>query len=95
MASRIKTAIPSKPQVAPKGLPVDPNQYWRSSPNPAALLPPTDVDQIPTLQRLGPVPFSGSGFPLMGFLATLFDHIAAYAREALDEGETTTDGGGP
>lgn len=31
----------------------------------------------PVLERLGPAPFKTRGFPLLGFLATLYEHVAA------------------
>jgi hypothetical protein len=42
-------------------------------------------ETTPVLERLGPSPFPRSGFPLMGFLATLYDHVAEYARQRLDK----------
>jgi hypothetical protein len=46
--------------------------------------PVPEVESTPVLERLGPSPFPRSGFPLMGFLATLYDHVSEYARERLD-----------
>jgi hypothetical protein len=38
-----------------------------------------NLDQTPSaLQRLGPPPFRKSGFPIIGFLATLYDHVSAH-----------------
>ena len=39
-----------------------------------ALLPNTPS----ALERLGPSPFPKSGFPFLGFLATVYDHIATH-----------------
>lgn len=94
MSAKKKTIGSTKPQAAPKSLPVDPDLYWRSSTDLAALSPPTEIDSTPSLKRLGPLPFSGSGFPLMGFLATLYEHVSGGAREALS-GHTTPSSGAP
>jgi hypothetical protein len=32
----------------------------------------------PALERLGPPPFKKSGFPMMGFLATLYEHVSQH-----------------
>jgi hypothetical protein len=46
-------------------------------------LPAPALDDLPSaLERLGPSPFPKSGFPLLGFLATLYDHVAAESRES-------------
>lgn len=39
------------------------------------------------LERLGPPPFRKSGFPMMGFLATLYEHVSQHVGS---EGEKTT-----
>ena len=52
---------------------------------PDALETPPMGETTPVLERLGPSPFPRSGFPLMGFLATLYDHVAEFARERLDD----------
>lgn len=85
MAMKKKNTIAIKSPVLPRNLPSDPGRFWRAPVSPASLVPPDDVDQLPALQRLGPLPFSGSGFPLMGFLATLYEHVSTYARDALKE----------
>lgn len=42
-------------------------------------LPPALPTEIPSaLERLGPSPFSKSGFPFLGFLATVYDHVATH-----------------
>jgi len=33
-------------------------------------------DVAPALKRLGPPPFARKGFPIMGLLATIYDHVA-------------------
>jgi hypothetical protein len=43
----------------------------------------TDAPDVPpdatsALERLGPSPFPKSGFPFLGFLATVYDHVATH-----------------
>jgi hypothetical protein len=41
--------------------------------------PPALPPETPSaLERLGPSPFPRSGFPFLGFLATVYDHIATH-----------------
>ena len=41
--------------------------------------PPDLAPETPSaLERLGPSPFPKSGFPFLGFLATVYDHIATH-----------------
>lgn len=43
------------------------------------LAPPAPAGE-PALQRLGPAPFPKSGFPFLGFLASIYEHLAAHLR---------------
>ena len=57
------------------------NAFW----SPATDLP--DAPDVPpetpsALERLGPSPFPKSGFPFLGFLATVYDHIATHVGAA-------------
>jgi hypothetical protein len=40
-------------------------------------LPPETAS---ALERLGPTPFAKSGFPFLGFLATVYDHVAGHCQ---------------
>jgi hypothetical protein len=60
--------------------PGDPRTFWSAAGDLEALKPPVRGESVPTLERLGPSPFPRSGFPLIGFLATVYDHVAAFAR---------------
>lgn len=41
--------------------------------------PPALPADVPSaLERLGPSPFPKSGFPFLGFLATVYDHVATH-----------------
>ena len=83
MARKSKPGSSLLSDAAPAGLPADPRLFWRAAAALPTLHPPAEVDQTPTLKHLGPLPFAGSGFPLMGFLATLFESVANSAREEL------------
>ena len=60
----------------------DPDQFFRA---------PGDIDAIPLspqpeprhlLEQLGPPPFRKTTFPMMGFLASLYEHVAAHVPAA-------------
>jgi hypothetical protein len=55
----------------------DPQAFWREAEDlpDAPDLPPHIP---PALERLGPSPFPKSGFPFLGFLATVYDHVASH-----------------
>jgi hypothetical protein len=43
--------------------------------------PPILPPETPSvLERLGPTPFAKSGFPFLGFLATVYDHVAGHCQ---------------
>ncbi|MGB7160516.1 MAG: hypothetical protein WBD40_20795, partial [Tepidisphaeraceae bacterium] len=60
-------------------LPTDHDAFFRAGPDIDALLPPSP-DAPPTLQRLGAAPFPKGKFPFLGFLATVYEHVAAHAQ---------------
>lgn len=63
---------------APADLPNDPARFWSAGANLEDLAPPENVDTTPALKRLGPLPFPRGGFPLMGFLTTVYEHVAGH-----------------
>jgi hypothetical protein len=69
------------PSQSASDLPSDPAVFYRASAQLHSLHPPPP-DAQSALHRLGPSPFPKSGFPLIGFLATLYDHIATRTRSA-------------
>ncbi len=78
--------------VAPPELPTDPVAFWLGSTDDNRRLPPPPQGQrLSALKRLGPLPFPRRGFPMMGFLATLYDHVSAYATEALRDVQESGD----
>ena len=50
--------------------------FWRAGREIAALAQPPLAQLPPALQCLGACPFGRSGFPFLGFLATVYDHVA-------------------
>lgn len=71
---------------APADLPAGADRFWAPSTDLDAIEEPPDAESIPALRRLGPLPFSRGGFPLMGFLATVYDHVADHAEDVLASG---------
>ena len=59
-------------------LPTDPKEFFRGGAGMDALQ--TGGDAPPVLERLGPSPFPKAKFPFLGFLATVYDHVATHAR---------------
>ncbi len=61
-------------------LPTDPETFYRAGRGAEELSAPS-VDGLPSaLEQLGASPFPKSGFPLLGFLATLYDQVASTSR---------------
>ena len=63
----------------PPDLPADPRSFWGDPSTLERLAVRPEADLPSVLQRLGPLPLPRSGFPLIGFLATVYDHVAASA----------------
>ena len=59
-------------------LPTDPEAFFRAGPDVDVLELGGDAPSV--LERLGPSPFPKSKFPFLGFLATVYDHVATHAR---------------
>ena len=76
----------------PSDLPADPARFWSSHPDPAEIGPPPSPETPPALQQLGTFPFPSGGFPLMGFLATVYEHVSTHARKAARGGGSRTRG---
>lgn len=61
-------------------LPDDPDKFYRAGRGAEELAAPS-VEGLPSaLEQLGASPFPKSGFPLLGFLATLYDQVASTSR---------------
>ena len=65
----------------PPALPDDPRAFWSAAVDLDEMDLPPRRESGPTLERLVPSPFPRSGFPLIGLLATVYDHVASFARE--------------
>ncbi len=70
----------------PADLPTGADRFWAPPTDLDALETPPNAESIPALRRLGPLPFPRGGFPLMGFLATVYDHVADHADDVLASG---------
>ena len=70
----------SQKQTVPSAveLPGDPKEFFRGGAGMDALQMGGDAQ--PVLERLGPSPFPKAKFPFLGFLATVYDHVATHAR---------------
>lgn len=50
--------------------------FFKAGQGIGALEDAEQTEPKPILERLGPAPFRSKGFPLLGFLATLYEHVA-------------------
>ncbi len=59
------------------------DQFWQTGTPFSTLDITIEPPQRPLalLEKLGPSPFEGGGFPLIGFLATTYDKVSRYALE--------------
>ena len=69
----------------------DPREFWRAGPGIEALDgeadPASGGEAESALQKLGAAPFPKGKFPFLGFLATVYDHVATHARNRDRHGE--------
>jgi hypothetical protein len=49
------------------------------NPNPVVVPPPPGAGDVPVLQKLSSPPFPRSGFPLLGILASVYEHVVSVA----------------
>jgi hypothetical protein len=70
------------PTIPPPDLPVDSQTFFYAAPD-AAGLRSAPIAETSALQALGPSPFPKSGFPLLGFLESAYEHLAAHAAKRL------------
>lgn len=62
-----------------KTMTTEEDSFWQSA-EPLPEAPDLPDGTLSVLERLGPSPFPKSGFPFLGFLATVYDHIAAHCQ---------------
>jgi hypothetical protein len=86
MADSASVTTKHLPEGPPAVLPVEADRFWAPPANLDVVEMPIDAESIPALRRLGPLPFPRGGFPLMGFLATVYDHVADHAGDVLASG---------
>lgn len=80
-SSKKKQEPVGRTEVTPSGpadLPADPAVFWAEGASLDELSPPAEVDSTPALKRLGPLPVARGGFPLVGFLTTVYEHVAEH-----------------
>ena len=63
-------------------LPADPQAFFVAGPE-AAALADASIPTTSALELLGPSPFPKSGFPLLGFLESVYEHLATHAARRL------------
>lgn len=86
-----KSAQDASPRIGPPSdsaaqtpkLPPDPATFWNGKTDLAELPPFPQSDATPVLKKLGPLPFPRGSFPIVGFLATLYDHVSTHAAQWL------------
>lgn len=84
MTGRDRGHLMQQNTTSPQGmLPTAPQAFWGKGEAMDALGACPVRESPPALEKLGPPPFPRGGFPLMGFLASVYEHVAARAREAV------------
>ncbi len=66
----------SEDAINPPPLPAEPVEFYRAGPGIDALDAGVLDGARPALERLGPAPFGKTKFPLLGFLATVYEHVS-------------------
>ena len=69
----------SRPSMPPADLPLVPRLFWLAGPEFDGLEDLPGIKAADVLEQLGPPPFPKTGFPFIGFLATIYDHVATHA----------------
>ena len=64
--------------VPPAHLPNDPASFYRAGVEIDSLRLAAEPEPRHILEQLGPPPFRKTSFPMLGFLATLYEHVAAH-----------------
>jgi len=68
-------------QLPPSDLPSEAADFFRAGPDVDVLSGMSSGPAV--LERLGPAPFPKGRFPFLGFLATVYDHVATHAQGRL------------
>ena len=68
----------SEPQPLLPDLPADAQAFFRAGPDADLLMSlAAPAEEKHVLEQLGPPPFRKTSFPMMGFLASVYEHVAA------------------
>ncbi len=90
-SKRMPASLKVVPTIKHASHPLDEDitRFWSVGPEFEAIEFKIEPSQQPLalLKKLGPSPFSGGGFPLIGFLATTYDKVSRYAIERLDRAD--------
>jgi hypothetical protein len=71
-----------EPVQPPAHLPVDPAAFFRAGADMELLaVLPEEAPPKHVLEQLGPPPFRKTTFPMMGFLASFYEHVAAHVTQ--------------
>lgn len=72
-----------RPICPPDDLTSDPARFWSAAVPLDKIPPPLSGPSTPVLKRLGPPPFPRGSFPLLGFLASVYEHVGRCAEDTL------------
>ncbi len=72
----------SNPTIPAPQFSADPPSFFTAAPE-AAALADASIPTTSALEQLGPSPFPKSGFPLLGFLESVYDHLSSHAARRL------------
>jgi len=68
-------------QSPPEELPTDPAEYWGALPPEILAVDLSKGPELPVIDQLGSAPFKKEkgGFPFLGFLASVYEHVSTTA----------------
>jgi hypothetical protein len=69
----------------PAHLPIDPRHFYAAPLGTQTIPLIAQAEGQHVLEQLGPPPFRKSSFPVIGFLASLYEHVAAHVSEGGDQ----------
>ncbi len=72
----------------PANLPRVPRLFWSAHPDFKELTEHCEPDVKEVLECLGPPPFPKKGFPFIGFLATVYDHVVTNTPVGVESDES-------
>jgi hypothetical protein len=85
MASDPRTSSPSDRLRPPVDLPTDPDRFYRGA-HDVPLHEDSFSNQPSALDRLGSSPIPKTGFPFLGFLSGVYEHVSTIAAGTPSEG---------